>query len=316
MAVFRPCQPTRAHDACDASAVVGLKPRAYKDGPSSYRCANVRALIFVLSLLLFALPAQAQQSMPSIPLAEPPPPPSSAEFAAPPKGGAWPPNATVAAAGPPPAKVTVAVLGDSLGDGMWGGLYRLMVRDKRYSFFRGAKNSVGFTGSDLTDMVDGALAAGPVDAVVMMIGANDRRSFFVGNQSKALFRSKAWQELYAGRVGAFMDKLQQHKLPTIWILLPVMRADDASADARLINDIVTNAARTRPFVKLLPTWQITADESGAYQAHFKDLKGVTRLMRANDGVHFTDPAYELIGDSVLKLLRENVPPFKILAAKG
>jgi hypothetical protein len=294
--------------------------RAYKGTPSSYRCANVRTLIFVLSLLLFTVPAHAQQvtsqPLPPIPVLEPPPPPTSADFVPQPKGGAWPPNANVAAAGPPPAKVTIAVLGDSLGDGMWGGLYRLMVRDKRYAFHRGAKNSVGFAAHDLTDMIDGALAAGPVDAVVMMIGANDRRSFFVGTQSKALFRSKAWQELYAGRVAAFMDKLQQHKLPTVWILLPVMRADDASADARLINDIVTNAAKTRPYVKLLPTWQMTADENGAYASHFKDLKGTTRLMRANDGVHFTDPAYELIGDSVLKLLRENVPPFKILPAKS
>jgi hypothetical protein len=274
----------------------------------------------MLSLLLFALPAQAQQvtsqPLPPIPVLEPPPPPTSADFATPPMGSPWPPNASIAPAGPPPAKVTVAVVGDSLGDGMWGGLYRLKVRDKRYVFRRGAKNSVGFTGGDLTDMIDRVLAEGPVDAVVMMIGANDRRSFFVGNQSKALFRSKAWKELYAGRVGAFMDKLQQHKLPTVWILLPVMRSDEASADARLINEIVTDAAKSRPYVKLVPTWQITADDSGAYTSHFKDLKGVTRLMRANDGVHFTDPAYELIGDSVLKLLRENVPPFKLLAAKS
>ncbi|MGE0424372.1 MAG: hypothetical protein AB7O88_19075 [Reyranellaceae bacterium] len=280
----------------------------------------MRALLFLLSLLLFALPAQAQQvtsqPLPPIPMLEPPPPPTSADFLAPPKPGTWPPSAGVAPAGPPPEKVTIAVVGDSLGDGMWGGLYRLKVRDKRYTFFRGAKNSVGFTGSDLTDMIDRALAAGPVDAVVMMIGANDRRSFFVGNQSRALFRSKVWKELYAGRVGFFMDKLQQHKLPTVWILLPIMRSDEASADARLINEIVTEAAKTRPYVKLLPTWQITADEKGAYASHFKDLKGVTRLMRANDGVHFAEPAYELIGDSVLKLLRENVPPFKLLAAKG
>lgn len=279
----------------------------------------MRALAFVFSLLLLAVPAHAQvtpQPLPPIPFVEPPPPPTSADFAATPATGDWPPGANGAATGQPPAKVTIAVMGDSLGDGMWGGLYRLKVRDKRFTFHRGAKNSVGFTGDDLTDMVDAALAAGPVDAVVMMIGANDRRSFFVGTQSKALFRSKAWQELYAGRVANFMDKLQRHKLPTVWILLPVMRADDASADARLINDIVANAAKTRSYVKVLPTWPMTVDEGGAYAAHFKDLKGVKRLMRANDGVHFTDPAYELIGDSVLKLLRENVPPFKLLAAKN
>ena len=61
-------------------------------------------------------------------------------------------------------------------------------------------------------------------------------------------------------------------------------------------------------------WPMTVDETGAYTAHFKDLKGVKRLMRADDGVHFQPPAYELIGDAVLRSLRESVTPFKLLGA--
>ena len=82
--------------------------RALQGHTLSKRCANVRALIILLSLLLFALPAQAQQvtsqPLPPIPMLEPPPPPTSADFLTPPKPGTWPPNAGVAPAGPPPQR--------------------------------------------------------------------------------------------------------------------------------------------------------------------------------------------------------------------
>ena len=56
----------------------------------------------------------------------------------------------------PSAKVTIAVVGDSLADGIWGGIYRKLYRDKRISVYRGAKNSVGFGGGDLLDALDRA----------------------------------------------------------------------------------------------------------------------------------------------------------------
>ncbi len=77
-----------------------------------------------------------------------------------------------------PARVTIAVIGDSLADGIWGGLYRKLYRDKRFCVHRGAKNSVGFGASDMLEPLDRAFEAGPVDAVVMMIGANDRRGIY------------------------------------------------------------------------------------------------------------------------------------------
>src|SRR5438552_1662312 len=70
-------------------------------------------------------------------------------------------------------RLTVAAIGDSLGDGLWEGLYRRLHNDKHFVVFRGARHSVGFTGSDMTEQIDAAFAAGLVDAIVIMIGAND-----------------------------------------------------------------------------------------------------------------------------------------------
>ncbi len=75
---------------------------------------------------------------------------------------------------------------------------------------------------------------------------------------------------------------------------------------------VLKAAADRPWVRTVDTWSLTADADGAYAAHFKDLNGKVRLMRDNDGVHFTPPGYELIAESVLNLLREASPKFRLL----
>ncbi len=212
-----------------------------------------------------------------------------------------------------PSKTTIAVVGDSLADGLWGGLYRVVQKEKRIGLFRGAKNSIGFTGGDLTDLIDRANGPGPVHAIVMMIGANDRRSMFVDGKPRALLNTPGWVEIYKTRVGRFMDHAGRLKVPLVWLLLPVMREAAATSDAAVINGIVTEAAASRSFVTLIDTAKLTADEAGAYTAHFADLTGQKRQMRASDGVHFEQAAYELFGHMVLKRLQEVSPVFAKIA---
>jgi len=211
----------------------------------------------------------------------------------------------------PPKHLTVAVLGDSLADGVWGALYRKHVREKRLTIYRGAKNSIGFGGGDLMDMIDAAFSAGPVDAVVMMIGANDRRGVYATDGSLAApYKSPKWPAAYGARVEGFMDAIAARKVPLIWILLPVMREDDASLDAKRINMLVEGAAEIRPGVTLVKTWPMTIDGEGAYSAYLKDAKGQAHLVRAPDGVHFTDLGYDMIGAVAFTKLLEVSPPFQ------
>lgn len=214
-------------------------------------------------------------------------------------------------------RLTIAAIGDSLGDGLWEGLYRTVPKDKRITVFRGAKNSVGFTGSDLTEQIDAAFAAGPVDALAIMIGANDdRRSFFINGKSVALFGSKAWAEHYRARIERFMDHAGRKNVPLIWVLLPVMRGAESTVAARLTNEIVTQVAQGRAYVTLVPTWSATADAAGSYMPYFNDLRGVKRLMRRPDGVHFTEYGHELLGHMAFTKLLEISPRFKAVATQS
>jgi uncharacterized protein len=220
---------------------------------------------------------------------------------------------TVAFQNRPPERLTVAAIGDSLGDGLWEGLYRRLHNDKHFVVFRGARHSVGFTGSDMTEQIDAAFASGPVDALVIMVGANDdRRSFFIGGKAQALFGTNKWIELYRSRIERFMDHAGRRDVPLVWVLLPVMRTAEGTAAARLTNDVITQAAQGRAHVTLIPTWSITADERGTYMPYFNDLKGRKRLMRHGDGLHFTEPGYELLSHITFNRLLEVSPRFRAL----
>jgi hypothetical protein len=201
--------------------------------------------------------------------------------------------------------VTIAVIGDSLADGIWGGLYRKLYRDKRFCVHRGAKNSVGFAASDLLDPLDRAFEAGPVDAVVMMIGANDRRGIYAADgKLAAAYHSPQWPAVYRARVDTFVDSVIAHSVPLVWVLLPVMRDAGWDDDCRQINGIISEAADGRPLVATVATRPLTLDPDGKYAAYLKDAKGQQRLVRDSDGIHFTDYGYDMIAGRVLAKLNE------------
>jgi uncharacterized protein len=214
-------------------------------------------------------------------------------------------------------RLTIAAVGDSLGDGLWEGIYRLVQKDKRLTVLRGSKNSIGFTVSDMTEQIDAAFAAGPVDAIAIMVGANDdRRSFFIDGKPQALFGTKPWVELYRRRIERFMDYAGAKGVPLVWVLLPVMRTPEATTAATLVNQIVTDAAQGRTHVALVATWSVTADDKGAYMPYFDDLKGRKRLMRQADGLHFTEPGNEVLGNLAFKRLLEMSPRFRAVVSNG
>jgi hypothetical protein len=211
--------------------------------------------------------------------------------------------------------LTIAVLGDSLGDGIWGSFYRRLVRDKRYTVFRGAKNSVGFGGETLIDQIDKALAAGPTDAIVMMIGANDRRGIYVDGNLAAPYKSPQWTETYRKRVDDFMDAAAKRGVPLVWILLPIMREEDASVDAKQINAIIVAAAAGRKNVAVVETWPLTVDGEGHYAAYLKNDKGQSWLVRYTDGVHFSDAGYDMISEAAFAKLIAMSPSFQLMTSQ-
>ena len=218
---------------------------------------------------------------------------------------------------PPGDRYRVLVVGDSLADGLWSGLYRAFQEDGNMEVVNKSKPSSGFVRADSYDWtkeIDDILKDDTYQIVVVMFGANDNQAIKSGKEYIKP-GTDAWDELYGQRVEAFVKKLRAKGLAVYWAGLPIMRSPDDSDDAEELNDIY----REKSFIngaKFIDTWSGFTDESGRYSAVGPDMSGQIRRLRDDDGVHFTPRGYlklahfaekEIRRDLSLAKLERNIP---------
>jgi len=218
---------------------------------------------------------------------------------------------------PPGDRYKVLVVGDSLADGLWSGLYRAFQEDGNMEVVNKSKPSSGFVRADSYDWtkeIDDILKDDTYQMVVVMFGANDNQAIKSGKEYIKP-GTDAWDELYGQRVEAFVKKFRAKGLAVYWTGLPIMRSPDDSDDAEELNDIY----REKSFIngaKFIDTWSGFTDESGRYSAVGPDMSGQIRRLRDDDGVHFTPRGYlklahfaekEIRRDLSLAKLERNIP---------
>jgi hypothetical protein len=207
---------------------------------------------------------------------------------------------------------TIAVFGDSLAQGIWGSLYRTLQRDDRFEVLNRTRHSTGIARPDYYDwqaQLEQFLVDDPIDAAVFSLGLNDMQGMYVPDGSPHQFRSEAWDEAYQDRVGQLIQTLLEEGVPTYWVGLPIMRSGNYSRNIEHLNTFF--AALTDEYdIPYVATWEMTTDDTGAYSSYLPDETGRTRLMRANDGIHFTPRGYDIIGDAVLERMAQDLEVFQ------
>jgi uncharacterized protein len=206
----------------------------------------------------------------------------------------------------------ILVIGDSLGDGLWSGLYRAFEEDKNLEFINRAKVSVGLVRTDsnnwdsqLTDI----LKSDTYQIAIVMFGANDDQPIKSGRDWLKV-GSEPWRQAYGERVEAVIKKLRAANTAVYWVGLPVMRSPDQSTDAEMMNEVY----REKTFInsaKFIDTWNGFTDESGRFSAYGPDMTGQVKRLRADDGVHFTMRGYLKLAHFVEKELRRDLSLAKL-----
>ncbi len=210
-------------------------------------------------------------------------------------------------AGPEQSHYNVVILGDSLGDGVWAGLYHVFHKDKRFSVIRKSRVATGFVRKDYYDWNDAvreAAAGTKIDIAVVIMGTNDRQTIIEGGERHALFDSK-WREVYQARVDDFTATLKAAGARIYWLGLPVMRSPGFEADMETFSSIFEDRAKANG-VAFIPTHQLAADKNGSYQAFGTDAAGKKRQLRTEDGIHFTMAGSELLAREVAEVIRADV----------
>ncbi len=204
---------------------------------------------------------------------------------------------------------TIYVMGDSLAEGLWGSLYRALQRDPRFDIVNDAKRSSGICRPGFYDWpkeVESVIAEQPVDAVVFAVGINDQLPMERADGKRVGYGSEAWKVEYQARLSGLMAALVGAAVPTYWVGLPIMRASSHADHAKMLNEFFA-AITAAEGVTYIPTWALTADENGEFSTYLPDENGRSRMMRANDGIHFTSTGYDLLGRAVLTSMATTLP---------
>ncbi len=202
---------------------------------------------------------------------------------------------------------TIAVFGDSFGDGLWTALQSLMARD-RVEVLKASQEGVGFTRYQMLDLEaaeTARLRAEPVDIAVIIIGANDAQGLFddAGRHAYALM-TPGWKAVYGARIDRFVGRLRDQGAMVYWLGLPTMRRPDYDRDMAALEGFIAGrmAALGVPF---LSTRALSADRRGRYSLYLSDAGGeATQRLRANDGVHMTFAGYQRLARPVAARIRD------------
>lgn len=201
----------------------------------------------------------------------------------------------------------IVVVGDSLGEGLWGGLYRAFEADPTLDFIQRSQKSTGFVNTrryNWNGEIDKIMKDGNYQVAVAMFGANDAQP--IKQDGKVLkVGTEEWREAYGARVEKFIKKLRAANVAVYWVGLPVMRSPGQSSNAEKLNEVF----REKAFVngaKFIDTWEGFADEQGLYSAYGPDMSGKSKRLRANDGKHFTMRGNVKLAHFVEKELRKDI----------
>ncbi|HZP10244.1 MAG TPA: GDSL-type esterase/lipase family protein [Methyloceanibacter sp.] len=198
----------------------------------------------------------------------------------------------------------VLVIGDSLGEGLWTGLYRNFEEDNTIEFVKHTRPNGGLLSSTWESDLADALKDGTYQIAVVMYGANDDQSMKV-NGEWVKVGSDAWRQAYGERVEAVIKKLRAANLAVYWVGLPIMRSPTQSADAQAMNEVY----REKAFIngaKYIDIWNGFMDEGGRFSAYGPDMTGQAKRLRADDGVLFTMRGNVKLAGYVEKELRRDL----------
>jgi hypothetical protein len=183
----------------------------------------------------------------------------------------------------------VVVFGDSLAELVGQGLDEAFEEVEDIGIVRKARGDSGLIRSDAYDWpkaIQEYLSGDPkVRYAVVMLGANDRQAIREGETSHDPL-SDRWKEIYRQRVDDVIKVFTERKLPFVWVGVPPMKNERASADMLALNDIYRERVQ-KAGGAYVDIWPGFVDDQNRYAATGPDVDGQVARLRTADGVHLT-----------------------------
>jgi uncharacterized protein len=200
---------------------------------------------------------------------------------------------------------TVAFVGDSMADGLWGAMFRRLGKEKciaeRIKLIRNVKNGTGLTRLDQFNWIDqvGAVAAqSGVDVFVGSFGVNDRQPIVDAAKARTEYGTPEFDVHYQSNIVDLVRAGMSHGGSVLIMGLPIMLNPAAAADAAIKNKLFAAAVAqvNSPRAVYVAPWTSRPGVE-EYKPYLPDANSVMTLVRAPDGVHFTTTGYDRVMDA-------------------
>jgi uncharacterized protein len=203
----------------------------------------------------------------------------------------------------------ILVIGDALAGGLGAGLSRMSEADSdsdievvnRFQETSGIARPEVY---DWTESLPKIMEGKEFDAVVVLIGANDRQSIKVGD-FRYVFGTPEWLESYKALTGQLLDTLKASNARIFWVAIPPM------GDAKYEADMQMLAALQKEQVQLKGATYVDLrsnflNPDGTYTDKGPDDTGEVRKLRARDGFAFFKQGNNRFGQLLLTEIKKDM----------
>lgn len=199
----------------------------------------------------------------------------------------------------------VQIWGDAMAEGLVDGLAELMAAEPRFQIEKRHRALSGMMRTDADQearTIDTQLAQSAPQIIVAILGAGDRVTWRSAGNRRHGVGSDEWKEEYQRRLDLVMRAMRKRSVAIFWVGLPIMRRDDVNADAETMNEMFRSRALANG-ARYIDIFSSFSDADQAYNAHGPDIAGKIRLLREQDGVHFTWAGYRKLAYFVERELK-------------
>jgi len=199
------------------------------------------------------------------------------------------------------------VIGDFLAAGLVQELPEALDASERVNISQETRNASGLARPDRYNWsrrVENILENNTVHIAVVMLGANDRRRIRTSGGFED-FGTEAWAETYRLRVDSLIEKLQDANVAVYLMGLPIVADEEARADYEELNSIIRESVYSGG-VKYIDTWNGFADQFGNYSAYGPSVAGVTKRLRDNNGIGFTEAGNRKLAEFAASVIKRDL----------
>jgi hypothetical protein len=202
----------------------------------------------------------------------------------------------------PESKLRVAVIGDSLSQGLGPEIA---------AWFDPAVSRVLSLGRQSTglarqDYFNWQLAMRKIeqefrpDLIFVLLGSNDNQAQVTPDGTAVPVGSVAWVQSYRERAATLLAEATSNGTRVVWVGIPVVREHDRWAFYRRVNAIYREVASADPLATYVDSWDLFQSRDGDYAAYLRNERGILQEMRAPDGLHMTPTGYGYLARAAIR----------------